>query len=364
MALVLNYAARSDRGLVRQNNEDSLYAGPRLLAVADGMGGHAGGEVASKAVIGALAPLDDHRLTGDPIEQLHAAVESGNSAINDLVAANPALASMGTTLTAVLFGGEWVVLLNIGDSRTYRMRDGALDQMTKDDSFVQSLVDAGYITQEEAEVHPKRSIVLRVLVGNDQVEPTTHLRRARAGDRFLLCSDGLSDVVDFEAIERAMREGDVVTCADTLISLALAGGGPDNVSVIVADVVDDDVPPGVTQPVEVQPTTPIPAQTQLLPVRSQLPVDGEPGPTQEVPLPGRQDAPGPTQVLRVPNQPETGETGEKTEKKRKAEKKRKGEKVDEPGEKSGKRWVPIVIAVVIVVAAAVATFALTWPTTP
>ncbi|PRY36665.1 PP2C family protein-serine/threonine phosphatase [Umezawaea tangerina] len=239
MALVLNYAARSDPGLVRQNNEDSLYAGARLVAVADGMGGHAAGEVASKVVIGALAPLDDHALSGDPVERLRTAVESGNAAITELTAANPALGSMGTTLTALLFGGEWVASLNIGDSRTYLLRGGELTQVTKDDSFVQFLVDAGHITPEQAKTHPRRSIVLRVLTGESGIEPTMHVRLAQAGDRFLLCSDGLSDVVEFDAIARAMRENDVETCADALIRLALDGGGPDNVTVIVADVVDD-----------------------------------------------------------------------------------------------------------------------------
>ncbi|MFD9740601.1 PP2C family protein-serine/threonine phosphatase [Umezawaea sp. NPDC059074] len=252
MALVLNYAARSDPGLVRQNNEDSLYAGARLVAVADGMGGHAAGEVASRVVIGALASLDDHGLRGDPVERLRTAVESGNAAITELTAANPALGSMGTTLTALLFGGEWVASLNIGDSRTYLLRNGELTQVTKDDSFVQFLVDAGHITPEQAKTHPRRSIVLQVLTGESNVKPTMHVRLAQAGDRFLLCSDGLSDVVEFDAIAEAMRGNDVETCADTLIALALAGGGPDNVTVIVADVVDDGTAP--PRPVSAAPT--------------------------------------------------------------------------------------------------------------
>lgn len=276
MALVLNYAARSDPGLVRQNNEDSLYAGARLLAVADGMGGHAAGEVASKVVIGALASLDDHALRGDPVERLRAAVESGNAAITELSAANPALGSMGTTLTALLFGGEWVASLNIGDSRTYLLRGGELAQVTKDDSFVQFLVDAGHITPEQAHTHPRRSIVLRVLTGESTIEPTLHVRLARPGDRFLLCSDGLSDVVDFDTIARTMRESDVATCAETLIRLALDGGGPDNVTVIVADVVDDGtvVPSPASPSAPTELIRPVGSETAAAPARekSRLPV--------------------------------------------------------------------------------------------
>jgi serine/threonine protein phosphatase PrpC len=187
------------------------------------------------------------------VERMRAAVESGNAAITELTEAHPDLGSMGTTLTALLFGGEWVASLNIGDSRTYLLRGGELAQVTKDDSFVQFLVDAGHITPEQAKTHPRRSIVLRSLTGESTIEPTLHVRLARSGDRFLLCSDGLSDVVDFDTIERTMRTGDVATCAETLIELALAGGGPDNVTVIVADVVDDGTvvrPPASSAPTE------------------------------------------------------------------------------------------------------------------
>jgi PPM family protein phosphatase len=246
MTLVLRYAARSDRGLVRANNEDSVYAGARLLALADGMGGHAAGEVASQLVIAALAHLDDDEPGGDLLKKLNDAVHEGNSAIAAHVEADPELEGMGTTLTAILFAGGRLGLVHIGDSRGYLLRDGELNQITKDDTFVQTLVDEGRITAEEAHSHPQRSLIMRALTGHE-VEPTLIVREARVGDRYLLCSDGLSDPVSHDTIAEAMQIPDVVDAADRLIELALRGGGPDNVTVVVADVVDYDY--GQTQPI-------------------------------------------------------------------------------------------------------------------
>ncbi|MDI2032652.1 protein phosphatase 2C domain-containing protein [Saccharopolyspora sp. TS4A08] len=245
MTLVLHYAARSDRGLVRSNNQDSVYAGPRLLALADGMGGHAAGEVASKVVIAALAPLDDDEPGDDLLGQLRGAVLDGNSAIAELVANDPELDGMGTTLTAVLFAGSKLGLVHVGDSRAYLVRDGELTQITHDDTFVQSLIDEGRITEEEAANHPQRSLLLHALTGHE-VEPSLAIREARAGDRYLLCSDGLTGPVSTETMAEALRIPDPQQCADRMIELALKGGGPDNVTVIIADVVDvefgDDAP--------------------------------------------------------------------------------------------------------------------------
>ncbi|AMO58869.1 serine/threonine protein phosphatase [Mycolicibacterium phlei] len=249
MTLVLRYAARSDRGLVRANNEDSVYAGARLLALADGMGGHAAGEVASQLVIAALAHLDDDEPRGDLLSQLDQAVREGNSAIAAHVEADPELEGMGTTLTAILFAGNRLGLVHIGDSRGYLLRDGELTQITKDDTFVQTLVDEGRITAEEAHSHPQRSLIMRALTGHE-VEPTLIMREARAGDRYLLCSDGLSDPVSHETILEALQIPDVAESADRLIELALRGGGPDNVTVVVADVVDNSsYDYGQTQPI-------------------------------------------------------------------------------------------------------------------
>ncbi|RBM24288.1 protein phosphatase [Prauserella sp. PE36] len=239
MTLVLRYAARSDRGLVRSSNQDSVYAGPRLLALADGMGGHAAGEVASKVVIASLAPLDDDEPGDDLVTQLREAVTHGNQAISELVANDPDLDGMGTTLTAVLFSGSRLGLVHVGDSRAYLLRNGQFSQITRDDSFVNELLEQGRITEDEAATHPQRSLLLKALTGHE-VEPSFTVREARAGDRYLLCSDGLSGMVSNETLSEAMQIPDPQECADRMIELALKGGGTDNVTVIVADVVDID----------------------------------------------------------------------------------------------------------------------------
>lgn len=239
MTLVLRYAARSDRGLVRENNEDSVYAGARLLALADGMGGHEAGEVASQLMIAALAHLDDDEPGDDLLGKLDRAVREGNAAIADHVEEQPELDGMGTTLTTILFAGRKLGLAHIGDSRAYLLRSGELTQITRDDTFVQSLVDEGRITAEQAHTHPQRSLIMRALTGNE-IEPTLIIREAWAGDRYLLCSDGLSDVVSDETIATTMAEGDTDEVADRLIELALRSGGPDNVTVVVAEVIDLD----------------------------------------------------------------------------------------------------------------------------
>jgi serine/threonine protein phosphatase PrpC len=238
VTLVLRYAARSDRGLIRGNNQDSVYAGPRLLAVADGMGGHAAGDVASKVVIAALEHLDDDAPSGDMLQALRRAVFDGSEHLREVIRESPQLEGMGTTLTAILFAGGRLALCHVGDSRAYLMRDGVMSQITHDDTFVQTLIDDGRITAEEANSHPQRSLLLRALNGQE-VEPDLSMREARAGDRYLLCSDGLSGVVSEETLAEALKDPDPQATADRLIELALRSGAPDNVTVIVADVIDD-----------------------------------------------------------------------------------------------------------------------------
>ncbi len=239
MSLALRYAARSDRGLVRGNNQDSVYAGPRLLAVADGMGGHAAGDVASKVVIAALEHLDDDAPSGDMLQALREAVFDGSEHLREVIRESPQLEGMGTTLTAVLFAGGRIALCHVGDSRAYLLRDGVFTQITHDDTFVQTLIDDGRITPEEANHHPQRSLLLRALNGQD-VDPDLSMREARAGDRYLLCSDGLSGVVSEETLAEALKDPDPQSTADRLVELALRSGGPDNITVIVADVVEDN----------------------------------------------------------------------------------------------------------------------------
>jgi protein phosphatase len=238
MTLALRYAARSDRGLIRAKNDDSVYAGPRLLAVADGMGGYAGGDVASQVVIAALEHLDEELPTGDMLAALARATSDGSEHLRELVREDNALEGMGTTLTALLFAGSRIALCHIGDSRGYLLRDGVLSQITHDDTFVQAMIDEGRITEEEARSHPQRNLILRALNGND-VEPDLSIREARVDDRYLLCSDGLSGVVSDETIQEALEIPDPQAAANRLIELALRGGGPDNITCVVADVIDD-----------------------------------------------------------------------------------------------------------------------------
>ncbi|MGL6234147.1 MAG: PP2C family protein-serine/threonine phosphatase [Segniliparus sp.] len=246
MSLVLRYAARSDRGLVRGNNEDAAYAGARLLTLADGMGGHEAGEVASALVISAMIPLDDEEPGGEILSKLENAVRSGNIAIAEHVSEHPERDGMGTTLTALLFTGTSMGLAHVGDSRAYLLRDEHLTQITRDDTYVQSLIDEGRITAEEAHSHPQRSLILKALTGHE-VQPTFNVREALAGDRYLLCSDGLSDVVSAATIETVLGEGDIDAAADKLVDLALRSGGPDNVTVVVAEVADSGF--AQTQPI-------------------------------------------------------------------------------------------------------------------
>ena len=240
MALILRYAVRSDLGLVRGNNEDSVYAGPRLLAIADGMGGHAAGEVASKIVVGTMESLDDDRPLGDLMAALRDAVLDANLRIADAVKQRPDLDGMGTTLTALRFVGNRVGLVHVGDSRAYLLRGDVLSQITHDDTYVQYLVDTGKITPDEAKDHPRKSVILRALRGAE-VDPDISIREARPGDRYLLCSDGLSDVVSTETIMETLRVEGPQESADRLVELALRGGGPDNVTVLVIDVVHAEI---------------------------------------------------------------------------------------------------------------------------
>ncbi|MGQ7295809.1 PP2C family protein-serine/threonine phosphatase [Quadrisphaera sp. KR29] len=242
MSLALRAAARSDVGLVRSSNQDSGFAGTRFVVVADGMGGHAGGDVASATAVAELMGLDDEAHGAEAPQRLADGVARAQAALLRRVAAEPALAGMGTTVTALLRAGERLVLAHLGDSRGYLLRGGELVQVTRDHTFVQRLVDEGRITAEEAEHHPQRNVILRVL-GDVQSspEPDLSVQEARVGDRWLLCSDGLPRVVSDETIGRTLTGvPDVGRCAEALVELALRAGAPDNVTCVVADVVEVD----------------------------------------------------------------------------------------------------------------------------
>ncbi|MET8567943.1 Stp1/IreP family PP2C-type Ser/Thr phosphatase [Streptomyces sp. NPDC004783] len=241
MSLSLRFAAGSHKGMIREGNEDSGYAGPRLLAIADGMGGQAAGEVASSEVISTIVALDDDVPGSDILTSLGTAVQRANDQLRQMVEEDPALEGMGTTLTALLWTGQRLGLVHVGDSRAYLLRDGVLTQITQDHTWVQRLVDEGRITEEEAGTHPQRSLLMRALGSGDHVEPDLSIREVRAGDRYLICSDGLSGVVSHQTLEDTLAsyQGPQETVQE-LIQLALRGGGPDNITVIVADVLDLD----------------------------------------------------------------------------------------------------------------------------
>jgi serine/threonine protein phosphatase PrpC len=240
MTLALRYALRSDVGLLREGNEDSAYAGPHLLAIADGMGGHAAGEVASAVAISALVPLDTEP-PGDMLDALAAAVSSASGTLHEMSLADPSVEGMGTTVTAMLWSGSQMALCHIGDSRAYLLRDSEFRQITRDHTLIQSLVDEGRLSPAAAATHPQRSLIIRALQGSADVQPDLSMREAELGDRYLLCSDGLSDVVSDETLHKTlMKFTDPDQAVLQLIDLAIRGGGPDNITCIVADVVDPD----------------------------------------------------------------------------------------------------------------------------
>ena len=235
----LRFAARSHIGKVRRNNEDSGYASSNLLVVADGMGGHEAGELASAATVGAV--VSALRAGGEidtALGLLADAVITSGEYIADVVARNREFAGMGTTMTALTLCNDKVAIAHVGDSRAYLLRDGELQQLTKDHTFVQSLVDAGEITRDQAAIHPRRNLMMRAIDGIHAVDVDLSVREARTGDRLLLCSDGLCGVLSDEAITAALATPDIVNAVSRLIDETLDAGAPDNITVVVADIVE------------------------------------------------------------------------------------------------------------------------------
>jgi serine/threonine protein phosphatase PrpC/DNA-binding transcriptional MerR regulator len=248
--LAIRYAAASDIGRERDRNQDAAYAGSRLLAVADGMG--PAGDVASETVIDALRPLESMpargqkpagQTAGDLLNALSDAVSAATSSLRSRTESDPEFAGSGAALTAMLWSGSRLALVHIGDTRAYLLRDGGLFQITHDHSVVQSLVDAGRLTPEEAWSHPQRALLLRALGAGGTPEsgtPDLSLHEARAGDRYLLCSDGLTPVVPAAEVREALSQPGSApdTVVRQLIDLANAAGGPDNIACVVADVTE------------------------------------------------------------------------------------------------------------------------------
>ena len=242
MALSLKIASHSETGLVRKNNQDSGYASPQLLVVADGMGGAAAGDLASAVAIDTIRRIDKPIAGEEMLEVLSGAIHKANDRIADLVETDLSLDGMGTTVTGALFDGTQIGLAHIGDSRAYLFRDGQLKQLTHDHSWVQSLVDEGKIDSGEAAVHPHRSLLLKVLNGQPANDPDLMMLPVSAGDRLLFCSDGLSGLVEDPVIEAMLQTPDPQEALDCLVQEARSEGGIDNITVIVADVVEGTDP--------------------------------------------------------------------------------------------------------------------------
>jgi PPM family protein phosphatase len=238
--LSLRFVGRSEIGHVRKNNEDSGYASTDLLVVADGMGGHSAGELASAATVAAVvSACESSQQVDELLTLLSDAVITSGEYIADVVSSNRELTGMGTTLTAIAMREDRIAMAHVGDSRAYLMRDGELVQMTKDHTYVQSLVDTGEITAAEATMHPRRNLLMRAIDGIHAVEVDLSVREARIGDRFLLCSDGLCGVISDENIADALLLSDPTQSVTELIDKVLSAGAPDNVTVIIADVITD-----------------------------------------------------------------------------------------------------------------------------
>ena len=264
MTTALRYAARTHLGLgPKSRNEDSGYAGPHLLVLADGMGGHAAGDVASSMIVGALAPLDEEVVSGEQaLRVLEGELREANAQLRSAMREDSALAGMGATTIAMLRSGNKLAMAHIGDSRAYLLREGTFSQITKDHSFVQTLLDTHRITEAEAQHHPQRSLVTRVMTGNPDDEPDLSIRELLPGDRYLLCSDGLTDFVSPDIVAEIITAATTPDeAADRCIELALKASTRDNVTVVVADVVDsneeDDLPsaPEIVGAAAVRPRT-------------------------------------------------------------------------------------------------------------
>ena len=231
--------AISHTGKVRSNNQDSGYSGSNLFVVADGMGGHAGGDVASALAIQRLQGLDRvYETTHEAERAIRSAVREAAGDLITMTGQRPELTGMGTTIDALIMVDDYAVIGHIGDSRVYLYRDGELTQVTTDHTFVQRLVDSGRITLEEARYHPRRSVLMRVLGDQDpSPEIDTFVMQAQDGDRWILCSDGLSGVVDEAHITKVLQHNQAPgRTADLLLKQALDGGAPDNVTIVVVDV--------------------------------------------------------------------------------------------------------------------------------
>lgn len=229
-----SFGSRTDIGCLRDHNEDSLVVTPPLFAVADGMGGHAAGEVASEIAVRVLSELAPEHPDG---EALGRAIEEANRAVIQAAREGRGRQGMGTTMTAAMLEGERLVIAQVGDSRAYLLHQGKLQQLTRDHSLMADMIEAGQLTPEEARTHPQRSVITRALGSDAHLHPDIYEINVETGDRLLICSDGLSGMIFDYQIENTLRRvQDPQRCASQLVNEAIAAGGHDNVTVIVADV--------------------------------------------------------------------------------------------------------------------------------
>ena len=233
MTLLFRSVARSDIGLVRNINEDACLAHPRVLAVADGMGGHAAGEVASSTVITTLLKNLDRELSKDWITTT---ILLGSKKIAEAIHSDSEKEGMGTTLSLILSTGDTGIIGHVGDTRVYRFENDTLDQLTEDHTYVQELVDRGEITAEEALIHPRRNILMRAIDGARTIDIDVLEVPLALGQRYLVCSDGLAGVISDIAIAEALQIEDMTLAVETLVQKALDNGAPDNVTVVLGEV--------------------------------------------------------------------------------------------------------------------------------
>ncbi|MGZ4616158.1 MAG: protein phosphatase 2C domain-containing protein, partial [Actinomycetes bacterium] len=238
-SLRLRYAALSDVGRVRKDNQDSGYAGEHLLVVADGVGGAARGDVASSTAVQILRRLDEPP-PGNTQQALAGALHRAHDRLAEMVEQDPELDGTSTTVTATLFDGARITVGHVGDSRAYLLRDGTLAQLTKDHTFVQSLIDEGRLTEDDARTHPHRNLILRALDGVHDTDPDLFEVELAPGDRLLLCSDGACGVLDDNRLADILGTGSVDFAVVELIRASLEAGSSDNITCVVADVVEAD----------------------------------------------------------------------------------------------------------------------------
>lgn len=241
MTFSLRFAAHSEVGRIRKNNQDSGYASPTMLLVTDGMGGAAAGDLAS-AVAAQEAARSDHRAADgeEMLERMAGMIARANTKLTELIEEDLELDGMGTTFCGAMFNGTQFGLAHIGDSRGYLLRDGELTQLTHDHSWVQSLLDDGKITPEQAATHPHRSLILKVLNGQVEFEPDLDVLKAQAGDRLMFCSDGLSGLVDSATLREFLSIDDAASAITRMSETANANGGHDNITIVIGDVVPQD----------------------------------------------------------------------------------------------------------------------------